>query len=162
MCGRTQAGTALLFLDKGLCTLRGGAERGRRTGRRWAHISRGCSRFRSPLAQICPGQGQGRLCCRAPRQRLSSAGKAGLCPGRRDDPSHRMDPQERAQSPCARLLPCGSVDSKSGWGWNFFLSSHLRACSPGQSKADTEMPTLPGNPLPASVLPAAQRPSPPK
>lgn len=38
-------------LDKDLCELQGGAQWGQRTRRRWAQLSLGCSRFKSPVAQ---------------------------------------------------------------------------------------------------------------
>lgn len=80
--------TLFSSLDKDLGVLRGGPVWGRRTGRRWAHLSLGWSRFKSPMAQIsdcCPRQQLSRVGCQAGSQLLGSAGKAGLRPGQRDD-----------------------------------------------------------------------------
>lgn len=75
-------------LDKDLCELQGGVEWGQRTRRRWAQLSLGCSRSKSSVAQssdCCSRQQLSRVGCQAGSQLLSSAGKAGLHPGQRND-----------------------------------------------------------------------------
>lgn len=150
-------------LDKDLCELRVALSGVRAAGRGGLTVP--------GLGSVSVARGPGDRCpaaggCWAVTQALSTAGKAGLCPGPRGDYSHDGKGEgQRAPELCVLLPPDGrSEDSTGSWGWSVSLLTPLgRFSRAGPRKVGNRGPrqlTLPWEPAACLALPDCAHPWP--